>query len=129
MGLRDKYTVKAVIHDIEAKQHSMNKIICAIYGSESGHPIEEFKKAYGVTDLAIKDKNFLNKAIVHILNDNVNNYALYNYCQSERKRGSVVWMYIFEHHNPNIISHLSFLLPFNGELGTLLVIRIPWGDY
>ncbi|KAE9554519.1 hypothetical protein FO519_002275 [Halicephalobus sp. NKZ332] len=113
LAARDKFTSKSVYLDLQQKFIVMDKIVTAVYGPEAGLSINEVRKSYGITDLSIKDKKFLNKTIVQILDDNINKYALYNYCQSERSLGSTVWMYVFEHHNPGIISHFSLLIPFN----------------
>uniref|UniRef100_A0AC34RGV0 Carboxylesterase type B domain-containing protein n=1 Tax=Panagrolaimus sp. JU765 TaxID=591449 RepID=A0AC34RGV0_9BILA len=99
----------------------MNKLIADVYGPEEAVNIDEVqavnidevREAYGITIARMKSKKFKAEAIVDMLDDNVNNFALYNFAQNERRRGSKVWLYYFEHHNPVITAGLKLFMPFS----------------
>uniref|UniRef100_A0AC34R7N4 Carboxylesterase type B domain-containing protein n=1 Tax=Panagrolaimus sp. JU765 TaxID=591449 RepID=A0AC34R7N4_9BILA len=100
-----------MIGQMEAVNEKFLKKYAKAYESESIN-FEDLKKAYGLTDLSIKDKKFRNKTIVLMMDDLVNNFALYNFAELERKKGSNVWIYYFDQHNPGITRMLHYFMPF-----------------
>ena len=93
----------------------MNELVKRGYGGDATLSVEYVMRRYGVSKISIRNKNFQKQAIVRMLDDCVNNFALYNFTQEEMKKGSNVWMYFFEHHNPKITSGLKLFLPVNSK--------------
>uniref|UniRef100_A0AC34R508 Carboxylesterase type B domain-containing protein n=1 Tax=Panagrolaimus sp. JU765 TaxID=591449 RepID=A0AC34R508_9BILA len=114
----------ALLAEMQEKFVRMNKLIADVYGPEEAVNIDEVREAYGITNARMKSKKFKAEAIVDMLDDNVNNFALYNFAQNERRRGSKVWLYYFEHHNPVITAGLKLFMPFSGKFELVFHINL-----
>ena len=103
-----------MIKEFEEKFDELLKVLSNV-PEWNGLTLDEFRKMYGITDMSKRDKPFIKKTVVHIMSDLINNVAWYNFMIAERERGSQVWSFTFEHHNPKILSGLKVMLPMNSE--------------
>ena len=77
--------------------------------------LDEFRKLYGLIELSQSDRPQMKRKIVQMMGDMINNIAWFNFMTAERERGSQVWSFIFEHHNPKILMGLKVMLPMNSS--------------